>query len=65
VHFDIPHAVNSLFTGRDAYLQDLKKSLDDAITTNTSAQKRFVVYGLGGSGKTEFCCKFAQDNRQL
>ncbi|KFY40867.1 hypothetical protein V495_05209 [Pseudogymnoascus sp. VKM F-4514 (FW-929)] len=65
VHFDIPHAVNSLFTGRDEYLQDLRKSLDDTMTANTSTQKRFVVYGLGGSGKTEFCCKFAQDNRQL
>lgn len=27
-------------------------------------QKRYVIYGLGGSGKTEFCCKFAQDNRE-
>jgi GTPase SAR1 family protein len=27
-------------------------------------QKRFVVYGLGGAGKTQFCSKFAQDNRQ-
>ena len=27
-------------------------------------QKRFVVFGLGGSGKTQFCCKFASDNKQ-
>ncbi|KAL5335183.1 hypothetical protein BJX70DRAFT_410666 [Aspergillus crustosus] len=26
-------------------------------------QKRFVIFGLGGSGKTQFCCKFAEDNR--
>ncbi|KAB8277354.1 P-loop containing nucleoside triphosphate hydrolase protein [Aspergillus minisclerotigenes] len=25
-------------------------------------QKRFVIYGVGGSGKTQFCVKFASDN---
>ncbi len=29
----------------------------------SNVQKRFVVYGTGGSGKTQFCCKFAQDNQ--
>ncbi|KAK9856554.1 hypothetical protein MYU51_000259 [Penicillium brevicompactum] len=27
-------------------------------------QRRFVIHGLGGSGKTQFCSKFAQDNRE-
>ena len=26
-------------------------------------QKRFILVGLGGSGKTEFCCKFAAQNQ--
>jgi hypothetical protein len=26
-------------------------------------QRRFVLYGLGGSGKTQVSLKFAQDNR--
>ncbi len=26
-------------------------------------QKRFVIFGLGGSGKTEFCRKFAERNQ--
>jgi len=26
-------------------------------------RKSFVVFGMGGSGKTQFCSKFAQDNR--
>lgn len=33
-------------------------------STPTGIQKRFVIYGLGGSGKTQFACKFAQDTRQ-
>ncbi|MCJ1244074.1 hypothetical protein MMC30_001271 [Trapelia coarctata] len=27
-------------------------------------QRRFIIYGIGGSGKTQFCCKFAQDHRE-
>ena len=27
-------------------------------------QKRFVLIGQGGSGKTEFCCKFAERTQQ-
>jgi GTPase SAR1 family protein len=25
--------------------------------------KIFVIWGLGGSGKTQFCLKFVEDNR--
>ena len=65
-HFYIPRAVSSMFTGRLDLLKDLKNVMFDSSTPveRRHMQKRFVVYGLGGSGKTEFCCKFAQDNRQ-
>ncbi|KAL8825523.1 MAG: hypothetical protein Q9170_007758 [Blastenia crenularia] len=65
-HFYIPRAVSSMFTGRADLLESLHNSLFEVSTPveKRHAQKRFVVYGLGGSGKTEFCCKFAQDNRQ-
>ncbi|KAI9677285.1 MAG: hypothetical protein M1829_002627 [Trizodia sp. TS-e1964] len=61
--FDTPRPVSSLFTGRS----DLLKRLGDAIFSpeQCHTQRRFVIYGLGGSGKTEFCCKFAQDHQQL
>ncbi|KAL8696273.1 MAG: hypothetical protein Q9224_002880 [Gallowayella concinna] len=65
-HFYIPRAVSSIFTGRTNLLDDLQSCIFDASTPSEKdhIQKRFVIYGLGGSGKTEFCCKFAQDNRQ-
>ncbi|KAL9023951.1 MAG: hypothetical protein Q9180_008047, partial [Flavoplaca navasiana] len=65
-HFYIPRAVSSIFTGKTDLLDDLRRSLFDVSSprAQTHAQKRFIIYGLGGSGKTEFCCKFAQDNRQ-
>ena len=64
-HFDLPQTVSSIFTGRDLQLKELKHMLDVATPQQHShSQKRFVIYGLGGSGKTQFCCKFAQDNRE-
>ena len=65
-HFDIPQPVRSIFTGRQEQLLELKETIlaPDSTSHNYSIQKRFVIYGLGGSGKTQFCCKFAQDNRQ-
>jgi len=57
----IPQPVNNLFVGREPDLVNLQQAVlgyrEDRGT------KRVVVYGLNGSGKTQFCCKFAQDNR--
>lgn len=63
-HFRIPHSVSTIYTGRNDITQELEKKIlaspaDDA----PRQQRRFVCYGLGGSGKTQFCLKFVQDNR--
>ncbi|MCJ1392481.1 hypothetical protein MMC18_005348 [Xylographa bjoerkii] len=64
-HFEIPHSVSSLYTGREAQLEELKRTfLAPEPATGGQVQKRFVIYGIGGAGKTEFCCKFAQDYRK-
>ncbi|KAK8078968.1 tetratricopeptide repeat domain-containing protein [Apiospora phragmitis] len=54
-HFSLPQAMSSVFIGRDNELDTLKRG--------PAQQKRFVVYGLGGAGKSQFCCKWAQHNR--
>ncbi|KAK2594963.1 hypothetical protein QQS21_007321 [Conoideocrella luteorostrata] len=63
-HFDVPQSVSSIFTGRTAFLQELRETF---IPRNSrqgrQSQRRFVIHGLGGSGKTQFSSKFAQDNR--
>lgn len=65
VHFYTPQTVSSIFTGRTTDLDTLRQCLLDSKSTNQPhLQKRFVVYGLPGSGKTQFCCKFASDNKQ-
>lgn len=63
-YFSVPEAVKGYFTGRGTLLEGLGRTLDDDPSQEYRAQKRFVVQGLGGSGKTQFCCKFAELNRQ-
>ena len=64
-YYDVPHGVSPLFTGRE----ELSQRLQDACFPvesheNVKQEKIFVVHGLGGSGKTQLCLKFAQDNRE-
>ena len=64
-YFYTPQTVSSIFTGRATELDTLTHCLQAPASTNQGhAQKRFVVYGLPGSGKTQFCCKFASDHKQ-
>ncbi|KAL3460319.1 tetratricopeptide repeat domain-containing protein [Aspergillus heterothallicus] len=64
-HFDIPQNVSGYYTGRQQELNELKSALKVAQSRERQEhQKRFVIYGAGGAGKTQFSCKFAQDNRE-
>lgn len=64
LYFEIPQSACSIFTGRRSELDEVEKSLLTPTSSNQlRVQKRFVIYGLGGSGKTEICRKFAQENR--
>ena len=48
------------FTGRTEIITKLKRHFSD---TNDSAQKRqfFLLYGMGGIGKTQICLKFVEE----
>ncbi|KAI9888869.1 MAG: hypothetical protein M1814_006219 [Vezdaea aestivalis] len=55
-HFQIPQVVSSIFTGREEVASKVEKALFDSVTPKLSnQQRRYVVYGIGGSGKTQFC----------
>jgi hypothetical protein len=63
-HFDIPQGISSIFTGQGDFLERLGSYFFAAPTLgNEQQQNRFIVHGIGGSGKTQFCSKFASDNR--
>lgn len=64
-YFKTPQAVSSIFTGRESLLQELRHCfIQPPGPLHSQSQRRFVVHGLGGAGKTQFCCKFAEDNRE-
>jgi len=60
-YFMTPQSVSNLFVGRKSELHNLKQDLEGR--GSTLSTRRVVIYGINGSGKTQFCCKFAQDNR--
>ena len=63
--FDIPQPVSSIYTGRELFLERLQTTLlSFHAERTTQEQRRFVIYGIGGSGKTQFCSKFAEINRE-
>ena len=64
-HYRVPYNLSSIFTGRDDIIQSIsQRCLPSDNDQRPSIQKRFVLYGLGGSGKTQACVKFAQDYRE-
>ena len=62
--FAVSRSASSMFTGRDDIANLLRQKI---ITTpyekGGQQHKIFVIWGLGGSGKTQFCLKFIEDNR--
>ena len=64
VHWILPRALNTLFTGRDELLLRIQKALRYNHTSSPNKQKRFVITGLGGQGKSEICLKIANELRQ-
>lgn len=61
-YYLIPHDVTALFTGRNDVSTLLK--MHCLPSSSPKQQHRFVLHGLGGSGKTQVALKFAQDHRE-
>ncbi|KAF2280401.1 uncharacterized protein EI97DRAFT_430135 [Westerdykella ornata] len=53
------------FTGREKHLIEVKNMLGPIRKHgDQTSTKVLVIYGLGGSGKTQFCLKYVEDNKQ-
>ena len=59
-HYLVPFRVSEHYTGREK----LALGLQERLLAPLAQQKRFVLYGLGGSGKSQFCLKFASDYKE-
>lgn len=60
----VPRQINNLFTGRTELLLRIQKALRGDYTSCVDKQKRFVISGLGGQGKSEVCLKIASLMRE-
>lgn len=63
MHWSVPRAVNSLFTGRAQLLQRIQTALKDD-GAGSPRRKQLVITGLGGIGKSEVCLQIANTLRQ-
>lgn len=60
VHWSIPRPLNPLFTGRTQVVEQIKGALSPTPESMCrDQQRRFVLTGLGGQGKSEICLKVA------
>ena len=60
----VPRAINNLFTGRTKLIRQVQESLRNNQAIDSSKQRRFVITGLGGQGKSEICLKVASLMRE-
>jgi hypothetical protein len=62
--FLVERKPTTFFTGREGHARNVKSKFSEAQRqVGRKSHAMFVVYGLGGSGKTQFCLKYAHDNR--
>ena len=65
VHWTVTRSVNHLFTGREGILSKIEEILQHSFEeTDVCFQRRFVITGMGGQGKSEICLKIANTMRQ-
>jgi hypothetical protein len=64
----VPRSSSMRFTGRQLQLAMLREQFGEpgqpAGVADPNTPRVVIVYGLGGSGKTQFCIKYAEQNRQ-
>ena len=66
VHWTVPRSINNLFVGRSVILTTIEESMRHTLQdVNTTGQKRFVITGMGGLGKSEICLPLAERVRPL
>ncbi|KAL9117774.1 MAG: hypothetical protein Q9187_005686 [Circinaria calcarea] len=63
IHWMVPRPINELFTGRTDLLLRIRETLCNH-TSSADKQRRFVITGLGGQGKSEICLKVASVTRE-
>ncbi|KAJ6095744.1 hypothetical protein N7486_006490 [Penicillium sp. IBT 16267x] len=64
-HFHPPGIVSMDFIGHEDIMKTLQNAFNpEEQSLSPKQQKRFVIHGIGGTGKTQISAKYAQENRQ-
>ncbi|KAI1807579.1 TPR-like protein [Daldinia bambusicola] len=61
MHWIVPRSASRIFTGRRDTIQKIRSAVT---MSGSDAQKRFVLTGIGGMGKSEVCLRAAQELRE-
>ena len=62
--FLIPRCSSTYFTGRRLHAEIVREKLGPVNHLDAANRHRIcVIYGLGGAGKTQFCLRYAEDNK--
>lgn len=56
---------SEFFTGRGNYIEQLKTYFSPRNVLESGTRRSFLLYGLGGEGKTQICLKFLEENPNL
>jgi hypothetical protein len=64
IHWMVFQSTNSLFTGRSELLGRIQNAFRLDENSTRTEQKRFVITGMGGQGKSEVCVKAASLMRE-
>ena len=59
----VPRAASRLYTGRGELGERLAQVFSFDPSTPPTQQRIFTITGVGGTGKSEVCLKFAEDHR--
>ena len=62
-HFEVPFDNNKNYVDRPSITNQLESLLGYSEAASAFRTKRVVLYGLGGSGKTEIAIRFAESHR--
>ncbi|KAI5918461.1 P-loop containing nucleoside triphosphate hydrolase protein [Camillea tinctor] len=63
VHWLVHRFINPMFTGRDNIVKEIKNAVTP-FTPHFQKQKRFILTGMGGLGKSKVCLKVADELRE-
>lgn len=61
-HFEVPHHVSPVFTGQ-AQIGRRLETVFAPSSHERAKQRRFVLFGMGGSGKTQICLQYVYTRR--